>query len=368
MEYSDNAAYMKRALELAVLGTGRTSPNPMVGAVIVKDSKIVGEGYHSRAGMPHAEIYALRQAGEAARGSTLYVTLEPCSHFGRTPPCVKAIVDSGIKKVVAAVLDPNPKVAGKGMAFLKNAGINCEVGILENEARKLNEVFFKYITTGKPFVTVKTAMTLDGKIATYTGDSRWITGEKARQFVHQLRNNYDAIMVGIGTVLADDPLLNTRLDMKETRDPVRVIIDGNLDLPEEGQIARSSINQRTLVFTARIEKADKARRLKAMGMEVIEVGGSPSQVPIDQVLDELGQREICSVLVEGGAELNAYLFEHKLVDKVYWFIAPKIIGGRNAVTPVAGNGLALMKDAMNLQDAEIERMDKDILITAYTGW
>lgn len=365
---NDDLYYMQRALELAELGLGRTSPNPAVGAVIVKDGVIVGEGYHQKAGTPHAEIHALRQAGELARGADIYVTLEPCSHYGKTPPCANALIEAGIKRVVAAVLDPNPLVAGQGMEILKRAGIETQVGVLEEPARKLNEAFFKFITIQRPFVAIKTAMTLDGKIATRQGNSRWITSAEARKYVHQLRNRYDAIMVGIGTVLADDPMLNTRLDDPAARDPVRVIIDGQLYLPLNSQIAKTSYKQPTLVYTSRNADRQRENALKEQGLEIIRVGGTENNLDLGQVMDDLGKRGLISILVEGGAGLNASLLEQKLVDKLYWFIAPKIIGSHQAPGPVAGTGAAAMDEAILLYDIEQQQIGNDLLIKAYTRW
>lgn len=356
--------YMQRAIELATLARGRTSPNPLVGAVIVKDGKIIGEGYHKKAGTPHAEIHALDAAGNEARGATLYVSLEPCCHQGRTPPCTEAIIKSGIKRVVIATLDPNPKVAGGGWQRLKEAGIDAEYGLLQEAAAELNEVFFKYIQSGLPYVALKTAMTLDGKIAAGSGDSRWITGPEARQYVHQLRNTYDAIMVGIGTVLADNPQLNTRLDESQGRDPIRIIIDNQLDLPLNSIIARSSREQPSLVFCGNQIDEDKASELTRLGVEIIKTELENGLVPVQQVLTILAQREITSILVEGGAELNASLIEKGLVDKFYWFIAPKIIGGRKAKSPVGGSGCQFMREALELRIRDIKSLGRDILITA----
>lgn len=355
--------FMQQALELAVLARGRTSPNPMVGAVVVKDDKVIGEGYHHQAGTPHAEIHALKQAGDQARGATLYVTLEPCSHFGRTPPCADAVIAAGVARVVIAALDPNPKVAGQGLRKLQEAGIEVETGVLEQQSRHLNEVFWKYIQTGQPLIALKTAMTLDGKIATYSGDSRWVTGESARHEVHRLRNIYDGILVGIGTVLKDDPLLNTRLQVKDVQDPVRIIIDGRLQMPLDGNIARTARRQRTLVFCS--NQADPRTQLKMerLGLHVIRLDCPPDIVPLEEVMRILGRMEICSVLVEGGGEINGYLLEHEMVDKVYWFIAPKLIGGREAPTPVGGQGLALMQEAWLLKSIEMQTFGSDILIS-----
>ncbi|MGI5921732.1 MAG: bifunctional diaminohydroxyphosphoribosylaminopyrimidine deaminase/5-amino-6-(5-phosphoribosylamino)uracil reductase RibD [Syntrophomonadaceae bacterium] len=365
MYSNDDEKYMRRALELAGKALGRTSPNPVVGAVLVKDGRINGEGYHKKAGTPHAEIHALNAAGREAFGSTLYVTLEPCSHYGKTPPCADAIVKAGVKKVVAAILDPNPKVAGRGIEILHKAGIVTQVGLLDNEARRINEVFLKYIQTGLPFVTLKTAMSLDGKIATRTGNSQWITNPVSRTYVHQLRNIYDAILVGIGTVLKDDPLLNTRLEQPETRNPVRIIIDSNLDLPLQSRIVQTAEQQRTMVFTSRTGHAKKAELLKGRGIEIIKLDHQAQQLPIQEILKILGQMEICSVLVEGGGEINGYMIENSLIDKVHWFIAPKIIGGRDAPSPIGGTGIEKMMQAKELHDIEISTFGDDLMITGY---
>jgi len=358
-------SYMQRALELAAQALGRTSPNPVVGSVIVKEGKIIGEGYHRQAGTPHAEIHALRQAGDEAADATVYVTLEPCSHYGRTPPCADALVEAGVKKVVVAVLDPNPQVAGRGIQKLIDAGIDIQTGILENEARQLNEAFFKHIQTGLPFVALKTAMTLDGKIATRTGDSRWITSSDARTYVHQLRNTYDAIMVGIGTVLHDDPMLNTRLDIDDIHHPLRIIVDTNLDLPLSSQIVRSANELPSLVFCSELANKDKDAQLTANGCEIIRLPLENGLVPLNNVLEHIGSRGICSLLVEGGGEINASLLEKQMLDKVYCFIAPKIIGGRTAPSPIGGLGLNKMQDAWELQSIDIKKLQRDILITGY---
>jgi len=357
--------YMQRAIELASKAKGKTSPNPLVGAVIVKDGKIIGEGYHQKAGTPHAEIHALHMAEDNAAGATLYVTLEPCCHYGKTPPCTEAIINARIKNVVMAVLDPNPKVAGGGLKILQEAGIHTEVGVLEEEAVRMNEVFLKYMKTGMPFTAVKTAMTLDGKIAAYSGDSRWITGEDSRKYVHQLRNTYDAILVGIGTVLADDPQLNTRLEIEDSRNPVRIIIDGNLELPIDSKIARSSKIQPTIVFTGMKVDQEKVEALGSLGLEIIRLATRDGIIPLVNVMRELADREIISVLVEGGSEINASLIKDGLLDKAYWFIAPKIIGGRKAPSPVGGEGCELMKDAWGLKIDEVMMFENDLLITGY---
>ncbi len=359
--------YMQRALELASQARGRTSPNPLVGAVIVKDGRIIGEGYHQKAGTPHAEIHALKAAGHEAWGASLYVSLEPCCHHGRTPPCTEAIIKAGIKRVVIAVLDPNPKVAGKGAEILLEAGIETRVGVLEEAAVQLNEVFFKYIESGMPFVSIKTAMTLDGKIAASSGDSKWVTGADARKYVHHLRNTYDAILVGIGTVLADNPHLNTRLDEEISRDPVRIVIDSNLDLPLDSIIARSSRHQPTIIFCGINSDEKRAQHLNALGIEIIKLELEEDKVPLSEAMSILADREITSVLIEGGAEINASFIQQGLVNKLYWFIAPKIIGGRAAPSPVGGDGYEFMSEAVQFNITEVQSFEKDILFIAIPG-
>ncbi|MEA4925992.1 MAG: bifunctional diaminohydroxyphosphoribosylaminopyrimidine deaminase/5-amino-6-(5-phosphoribosylamino)uracil reductase RibD [Syntrophomonadaceae bacterium] len=356
---------MQKALELAAQAQGRTNPNPMVGAVIVREGRIIGEGYHHKAGTPHAEVHALNAAGKNAAGSTLYVTLEPCSHFGRTPPCADAVIAAGIKRVVIATVDPNPKVAGEGIRKLQAAGIEVEVGLMEGAAQRLNEVFFKYIKTGLPFVSLKTAMSLDGKIATYNGDSKWVTSDTARHYVHKLRNIYDGIMVGIGTVLKDDPRLNTRLDEANLRDPIRIIIDGNLDLPLESNIGRTAEEQPTMVFCSESADLNRKLELESRGIEIHSLKCDPECIPLVRVIEKLGEFKIYSLLIEGGGEINASLLEEGLVDKVYWFVAPKIIGGRTAPSPVGGQGIEQMQDALTLTSVEVRRLAEDVLITGY---
>lgn len=367
MKSNEDEKYMQKALNLAAQAQGRTSPNPMVGAVVVKDNQVMGEGYHMKAGTPHAEIHALQAAGDAARNATLYVNLEPCSHYGRTPPCADAIVQAGVKRVVVAGLDPNPQVSGRGLKILHDAGIETCTGVLEQEAWKLNRAFFKYIQTRTPLVSLKVAMTLDGKIATSTGDSRWISGETSRKYVHQLRNVYDGIMVGIGTVLKDDPMLNTRLEDEDSRDPVRVIIDSNLDLPRSSNIVKTARQQKTIVFCGQQADDTSKEYLQDAGLTVVQLAVDEDKLPLEEVLRVLGEMEIMTLLVEGGGEINGYLIEKELIDKVYWFIAPKIVGGREAPTPVGGRGILQLKDALSVKSMEIQRFDEDILITGYIG-
>ena len=357
-----NREYMQEALRIAANARGRTSPNPMVGAVIVRDGQIIAEGWHRQAGTPHAEIHALNMAGEFAKGATLYVTLEPCSHFGRTPPCANAIVEADIKKVVAAMSDPNPKVAGRGFQILKDAGIEVEVGLLENESRKLNEVFIKWVTTNKPFVTLKTAMSLDGKIATATGQSKWITSEASRQRVHELRDINDAIMVGIETVLKDNPILTTRI--ANGKSPIRIVVDSNARTPLASNIVTNH-QAKTIIAVTENAPIERIDALKKSDIEII-FAGDGERVDLNILMNELAKREITSVLLEGGGTLNFGMLEAGLVDKIYAFIAPKIIGGRAALTPVEGNGFENLSDAINLKNITTEMIDNDILITGYT--
>ena len=354
--------YMQEALRIAENARGRTSPNPLVGAVIVKDGRIIAEGWHRQAGTPHAEIHALKMAGTLAKDATLYVTLEPCSHFGRTPPCANAIVEVGIKKVIAAMSDPNPKVAGRGLNILRKAGIEVEVGVCENEARKLNEVFIKWVATGKPFVALKMAMSLDGKIATSTGQSKWITSEASRQRVHELRDTHDSIMVGIETVLKDNPMLTTRI--LGGKNPVRIVVDSNARTPLVSNVVMNHHQAKTIIAVTENAPVERVNVLKNSGIEII-FAGNGERVDLNILMNELAKREITSVLVEGGGTLNFALLEAGLIDKVYAFIAPKIIGGRNALTSVEGNGFENLIDAINLKNITTEQIDSDILITGY---
>ena len=351
--------FMREALRIARNAEGRTSPNPLVGAVIVRDGKIIAEGWHRKAGTPHAEIHALNMAGELAKNSTLYVTLEPCSHFGRTPPCAKAIVEAGIKKVFAAMSDPNPKVAGRGFEILKNAGIEVEVGLLEAEARELNEVFIKWVTKNLPFVTLKFACSLDGKIATSSGESQWISGEASRKFSHHLRDINDAILVGVGTVLKDNPSLTTRL--VEGKNPVRVIVDSNARTPLDAKVLDKSA--RTIIATTSNAPTEKISALKNLGVEIIFAGDG--QVDLKILMHELARREITSVLVEGGGTINFSMLKENLVDKIFAFVAPKIIGGKNSLTAVEGAGFEKLSDAVNLKNFTAQKLGEDFLLGGY---
>lgn len=353
--------YMREALRIAKNAEGRTSPNPLVGAVVVKDGKIIAEGWHRQAGTPHAEVHALNMAGELAKGAILYVTLEPCSHFGRTPPCVNKIIESGIKKVVAAMKDPNPKVAGRGFEILKNAGVEVEVGILEAEARRLNEVFLKFITKKLPFVTLKFASSLDGKIATFCGESQWISCEESRKFTHHLRDLNDAILVGIGTVTADNPSLTTRL--VEGKNPVRVIIDSNARTPLDSKVVTDK-SARTIIAVTENAPNERIAELKARGVEIIKAGDG-KRVDLKILMEKLAEREITSILVEGGGTIHFSMLNSGLVDKIYAFIAPKIIGGAKSLTSVEGIGFEKLSDAVELENFTAEKIGTDILLSGY---
>jgi len=358
----ENIHYMQMALELAAKALGRTSPNPVVGAVVVSDGQVVGSGYHARAGTPHAEVHALREAGEKARGATLYVTLEPCCHHSRTGPCTEAVINAGITKVVVAMQDPNPKVAGNGVKILQNAGITVETGVLEEQSRRMNEVFIKYISTKLPFVVMKTAMSLDGKVATAGGESQWITGPESRAVVHRLRDRYDAILVGVGTVLADNPSLTTRLPGGGGKDPVRVVLDSRARTPADAQIITQPSQAPTIIVTTSAAPREKLRQLSDAGAQVMQLPADANGVCLPELLRRLGEQEITSLLVEGGAGVNGSFIEHGLVDKVFWFIAPKIIGGSSAPGPVGGAGITALAGALKLSDIALHRHGEDICI------
>jgi len=356
--------YMQQALLLARKALGTTSPNPAVGAVVVKDGQVVGEGWTQPPGQDHAEIVAIRQAGIEAAGATLYVTLEPCDHFGRTPPCTQAIIDAGIAEVHASTLDPNPLVRGKGLSKLDGSGLRTVVGEDEAEAREVIEAYTKYITTGKPFVTAKYAMSLDGKIATRTGDSRWVTGDEARAFVHGLRGTSDAIMVGVGTVLADDPMLTARDSQGNPaeRQPVRVVVDSHgRTQPGAKLLAQPG---ETLIAVAGADEG-KRRELAKAGAVVEVLPAEDGSVDLANLLSALGRRDITSVLVEGGGTLLGSLFDQGLVDKVIAFVAPVVIGGKSARTPVGGQGVERMVQAMHLVRTSLTQFGVDTAIIGY---
>ncbi|MEW6724030.1 MAG: bifunctional diaminohydroxyphosphoribosylaminopyrimidine deaminase/5-amino-6-(5-phosphoribosylamino)uracil reductase RibD [Bacillota bacterium] len=358
----DDRQWMTEALRLAELGRATVSPNPMVGAVVLDATgEAVGRGWHQRAGEPHAEILALREAGGRAAGGSLYVTLEPCCHYGRTPPCTRAIIDAGLRRVVVAAMDPNPLVAGRGIAELRSAGVEVEVGLLSGAARRQNEVFFTFMRERRPFVALKAAMSLDGKVATVGGDSRWITSEPARERVYRLRSQYDAILVGIGTVLADDPLLTARVPGGQN--PLRVVLDSRLRLPTASRLAATAGEVATLVMSGRGADPARERALTRLGIEVHRAAGSRPEP--GELLPLLAQREITSLLVEGGPEVAAAFVAAGCVDKFLFFVAPMLIGGRSAPGPVGGQGPELLRQARPLVIETVEAVGADWLITAY---
>lgn len=354
-----DAEYMKMALELAEKGCGFTSPNPMVGAVIVKNGKVIGSGYHKKYGELHAERNALLSCAEAPEGSTLYVTLEPCCHFGKTPPCTDAIIESKIKTVVIGSADPNPLVAGKGIDILKEHGIRVKTGILKDQCDKLNEVFFHYIRNQTPFVVMKYAMTMDGKIATYSGKSRWITNEASREQVHSSRHKYAAIMVGVNTVIADDPMLTCRIP--GGKNPVRIVCDTNLRTPITSRIVQSAEEVPTYIATA-CEDENKILPCAGAGCKIIKVPAVGGHIDLQALMKELGREKIDSLLLEGGAQLNFSALKSGIVNKVQAYISPKIFGGGSAKSPVGGPGIEEPSDAFLLTNREIRFFGEDILM------
>jgi len=397
MKNKNDTKFMKEALHLALKAEGFTSPNPLVGAVVVKGNKIVGKGYHKKAGSPHAEIIAIKSAGRKANRATLYINLEPCVHYGRTPPCVPEIIKAGIKRIVIAMKDPNPLVNGKGIKKLESEGIDIQVGILEQDAEKINESYIKYITKKMPFVVLKWAMSLDGKIATRTGNSKWISHQKSRDFTHRLRGKFDAVLIGIGTLLKDNPQLTTHgLGVKE---PKRIIVDAKGEIPTdcnllktEGLPANASPpaakragvagGQVIIATTNKINK-EKKEGLKKKGAEIIIVASenpapqnaSPfmarmtasmrSGVNLKELMIELANREITSILVEGGGTINASFIENGLADKFIAFISPIIIGGKNAISPIEGKGIEKISDAIKIRDFSVRKLGEDIVVEGY---
>lgn len=351
--------YMQLAIELAKKGLGHTSPNPMVGCVVVKEGRIVTQGFHEQYGGFHAERNALMRCEEDLTGADLYVTLEPCCHHGNTPPCTDIIIERGIGRVFVGTKDPNPQVAGRGIEILREHGIEVETGVLEKECFELNEVFMHYIKKKKPYIAMKYAMTMDGKIATFTGDSKWVTGEEARQHVHQLRKRYSSIMIGIGTVLVDDPMLNCRIE--EGVDPVRVICDSHLRIPLDSKIVKTAGEIRTIVAYASGDD-DKKCMLEKAGVELIHID-SNGTVDFTSLVRQLGQMGIDSILIEGGGTFHGTVLKSGLVDRIYCYIAPKLIGGKEAKSPVEGSGFPLMKEALEIDVTDILKLGADICIT-----
>jgi len=357
--------FMKQTLRLAKKGLGSTSPNPLVGALVVKDGKIIGSGYHKKAGAPHAEIEALLRAGKKAKGATLYVNLEPCNHYGRTPPCTTAIVKSRINSVVVGMIDPNPHVTGGGCEFLSSHGVKVKCNVLEEECKKVNEVYTKYVTENKPFVMLKGALTLDGWIATQTGDSKWITNEKSRKFVHSLRKRVDAILVGIDTVIRDNPFLTPYLIRKSTPEPFRVIVDTYLRIPLHSKVLDSPKSNLTIIAVGSNVDSTKKKEIEDLGARIVVCQIRNGWIVLPDLLNELAKMSISSVLVEGGATLFGSIIREELVDKYYMFLAPKLLGGENGIPFARGSGGDRIDDCFQLKDVVVRRFDDDIMIEAY---
>jgi diaminohydroxyphosphoribosylaminopyrimidine deaminase/5-amino-6-(5-phosphoribosylamino)uracil reductase len=361
----DDRHFMNMALDLAAKGEGFTSPNPMVGAVVVKDGRVVGRGYHKIAGGHHAEVNALDAAGDLAKGATLYVTLEPCNHTGRTPPCTCKILELGVGRVVVAMKDPNKKVTGGGVEFLKQNGVQVTTGVCEAQAKKLNEAFIKYVRSGRPFVMAKCAATLDGRIATRTGDSRWVTGEAARRFVHQLRHKVDAIMVGINTIRNDNPSLTTRLAGLQSSDPARIILDTHLSISPDTRVLQQISDAPTILVAGPAAVGDKKRALEKTGAQVIQVSLKNNLIDMNALMKQLGAMELTSLLIEGGSRVLASAFNFAVVDKVFFFYAPKILGGDDGVPICSGPGAELMNECIAVNDIAVHRFEDDVLIEGY---
>ncbi len=354
--------WMRRVLHLAGRGAGRTSPNPMVGAVLVKAGRVVGEGYHAKAGEPHAEVIALRQAGAEASGATLYVNLEPCTHYGRTPPCAPQVIRAGVKRAVIGMEDPNPAVHGRGIRKLQRAGIEVRVGSLGDACRKLNEAFCKYIVEGKPFVILKVAATLDGKIAARDGDSKWISGETSRRFVHQLRNRVDGVVVGVGTVLRDDPLLTARI--KGGRDPLRIILDSRLRVPEGAKVLQD-FPSRTMIAVTKEAPRNKIKRFEDRGIRILINPSKEGRVDLACLLSRLGGMGLTNLLVEGGSQVSGALLDDRLFDKLLLFLSPRLLGDPEAVGIFGGKGSERLRDALSLKKVRTRRFGEDILVEGY---
>lgn len=362
MSILNDESYMRLALQMAEQAQGQTGVNPVVGCVIVKDGRMVGLGAHLRMGSAHAEINALQMAGSDAEGSTVYVTLEPCSHHGHTPPCCDRLIAEKVRKVIVAAEDPNPVVAGNGIRKLREQGIEVQVGLLQQEAVELNEIYNKYIQTKIPFVSIKTASTLDGKIATVSGDSKWITNEQSREFVHTLRHKHQAIMIGVNTAIADNPLLSTRLSVPSL-DSLRIIVDSNLRIPEDSRLITETQGT-TLILTTELSSIEKKQRLESRGIEVLTCGGG-SRVELKLAMKLLGDRGIGSILLEGGGILNGSMLAEKLVDKMYLLFAPILIGGQAAPVNFSFPGIALMKDAIRLERFKVRQFGDNVCFIGY---
>jgi diaminohydroxyphosphoribosylaminopyrimidine deaminase/5-amino-6-(5-phosphoribosylamino)uracil reductase len=363
----DDKKFMQVALDLAQKGKGFTSPNPMVGAVVVRDGRIIGKGYHEAAGKPHAEVMAINDAGESAQGANLYVTLEPCNHTGRTPPCTDIILTAGIRRVITAMRDPNPDVKGGGLAYLSEKGIEVATGICEASAIRLNEAFIKYTRTKQPFVIVKCAATLDGRIATRTGDSKWVSGEASRAFVHELRHAADAIMVGVGTVNNDNPSLTTRIDGFKGKDPLRIIVDTHLSISEEARVLNLKSDATTTIVTGPLDSNEKKDRLAQRGAHILTLPLVDGRIDLKQLSVALGDMGVTSILMEGGGGLIGSALRSGIVDKIQFFYAPKILGGDDGVPICRGEGPDLMENCVPIKDVQVHRIGPDIMVEGYVG-
>ena len=353
---------MEKALELAKKGIGKVNPNPLVGAVIVKNGEIIGEGYHECYGEAHAERNAVKNAVEPVEGSTIYVTLEPCAHYGKTPPCVDLIIEKKFKRVVIGMLDPNEKVSGKSIEKLKEHGIEVVVGVKEEECKKLNEIFIKYITSKIPFVVLKSGMSLDGKIATYSGESKWITSKESREDAQNLRNRLSSIMVGVNTVIADDPELTCRVNSEKKL--IRIVVDTNLRIPLDSKLVKNN-DKLTIVATTLSSNEEKKQTLRDLGVKVIEVSEKNNKVNLKELVKSLGQEGIDSILIEGGGTLNFSALEEDIVDKAIFYIAPKILGGENSKSCIAGIGFSKLDNAVNLKNLSYRKIGEDLVVEGY---
>ena len=363
----DDQYFMQMALDLAIKGEGFTSPNPMVGAVVVKDGRVVGSGYHQMVGGPHAEVNAIDAAGKLAEGATLYVTLEPCNHTGRTPPCTRKIIEAGIKRVVVAMIDPNKDVTGGGVAYLEQQGIRITTGICREQARKLIESFVKFVQTRRPFVIAKCAATLDGRIATRSGDSKWVTGEKSRQFVHRLRHAVDGILVGINTVRADNPSLTARLPDGQGKDPVRIILDTHLAISPAAKLLQQTSDAETILVVGKGATSKNQTAFEKDGVRVIQSELKNGLIDMDALMDRLGALGLTSLLIEGGSRVLTSAFGAGIVDKVFFFYAPKIMGGDDGIPICSGPGPELMSQSIPVKNINIRRFGDDVMIEGYIG-
>ncbi len=354
--------FMESAMKLALKAKGRTSPNPMVGALVVRNGKVVGRGYHQECGLAHAEVIALDEAGKLSRGATLYVTLEPCKHFGRTPPCVDRIIKAKVKEVVVGMVDPNPLNNGKGILLLRQHKIKVVTGVLEAKLKKVNEAFIKYISKRMPFVTVKVAQSLDGKIATWRGDSKWISSDKSRSFAHRFRQDYDAIMVGVNTVLRDDPKLDAWFSDKQ---PIKIVVDSQLSTPKDAHLFSGGNKAIIVTLSSRPGQETQNRALLSEKAKILEVKEKAGQVNLKSMMKKLARMGITNILVEGGGMLNGSLFDEGLVDKILFFISPKIIGGKEAISAVMGKGVERVEKSVRLKDIRWRHLGDDFLVEGY---